>query len=159
MAQAKSGDTVKVHYTGKLDDGTVFDSSRERDPIEFEIGAGQIIPGFENGIIGMKVSDTKSIVIPPEEAYGPRHPGWPKQVEKERMPENYTPRVGDLLQVQSQEGDYIRVMITEVTDNGVILDNHPLAGKALHFDVELMEIVCSIRSPVFPTTRPAGDAR
>lgn len=140
MAQAKSGDTVKVHYTGKLDDGTVFDSSRERDPIEFKIGAGQIIPGFEDGIVGMNVGDSKSIVIPPEDAYGPRHPGWPKQVEKERMPENYSPKVGDLLQVQGSEGDYIRVMITEVNDEGVTLDNHPLAGKALHFDVELVEI-------------------
>jgi len=140
MAQAKSGDTVKVHYTGKLDDGTVFDSSRDRDPLEFKIGAGQIIPGFEDGVVGMDIGDTKSIVIPAEDAYGPRHPGWPKQVEKERMPEDYTPKVGDMMQVQGPEGDLVRVMITEVSDTSVVLDNHPLAGKALHFDVELVEI-------------------
>jgi FKBP-type peptidyl-prolyl cis-trans isomerase 2 len=140
MAQAKEGDTVKVHYTGKLEDETVFDSSREREPLEFEIGSGKIIPGFESGVVGMEVGETKIIVIPPEEAYGPRHPGWPKQVTKERLPENYTPRVGDMLQVQSPEGENIRVMITNIADEGVTLDNHPLAGKALHFEVELMAI-------------------
>ena len=140
MAQAKAGDTVKVHYTGKLEDETVFDSSREREPLEFEIGGGKIIPGFENGIIGMEIGDTRNIVIPPEEAYGPRHPGWPKQVTRDRLPENYTPRVGDMMQVQASEDEFIRVMITNVGDEGVTLDNHPLAGKALHFEVELVAI-------------------
>ncbi len=140
MAQAKKGDTVKVHYTGKLEDETVFDSSREREPLEFEIGGGKIIPGFESGVIGMEVGDTKTIVIPPEEAYGPRYPGWPKEVSKGQLPDNYTPRVGDMLQVQNPEGEYIRVVITDIADSGITLDNHPLAGKALHFDVELVEI-------------------
>jgi len=140
MAQAKEGDTVKVHYTGKLDDGTVFDSSREREPLEFVIGNKQIIPGFENGIIGMDIGESKTIVIPPEEAYGPRHPGWPRTVKKEQLPEGLTPQVGGILQVQQPDGGVIQVVIANVGEDEITLDNHPLAGQALHFDVELVEV-------------------
>lgn len=140
MAQAKEGDSVKVHYTGKLEDGTVFDSSREREPLEFALGSGQVIPGFENGIIGMDVGDTKEVTIPPEEAYGPRHPGWPRAVKKEQLPEGLTPTVGNFLQVQQPDGGVIQVVIADVGDDEVTLDNHPLAGQSLFFDVELVAI-------------------
>ena len=140
MAQAKSGDTVKVHYTGRLEDGTIFDSSREREPLKFIIGEEQVIPGFENGIIGMDIGDTKTISIPPGDAYGPKYPGWPRTVKSEQLPEGFTPSIGSLLQVQQPDGEVIRVMITHVTADEVTLDNHPLAGKALMFDVELMAI-------------------
>jgi peptidylprolyl isomerase len=140
MAQAKEGDSVKVHYTGKLEDGTVFDSSREREPLEFTLGSEQVIPGFENGIIGMDVGDTKEIIISPEEAYGLRHPGWPRAVKKELLPEGLTPTVGNFLQVQQPDGSVIQVVIANVGDDEVTLDNHPLAGQSLFFDVELVAI-------------------
>jgi peptidylprolyl isomerase len=140
MAQAKSGDTIKVHYTGKLKDGAVFDSSRDREPLEFTLGGGQLIPGFENGVIGMAVGDTKTITIPPEEAYGPRHEGWPRTVKEDQLPKGFKPEVGSFLQVQQSENEVIRVMISNISDEGVVLDNHPLAGKELLFDVELVAI-------------------
>jgi len=140
MAQAKDGDTVKVHYTGKLEDGTVFDSSREREPLEFTLGTGQVISGFENGIRGMDVGESKTVTIPPEEAYGVRHPGWPKSVKKEVLPEGFTPNVGSFLQVQQPDGSVIQVIIAHVGDDEVTLDNHPLAGQSLFFDVELVGI-------------------
>jgi FKBP-type peptidyl-prolyl cis-trans isomerase 2 len=140
MAQAKEGDTVKVHYTGKLDDGTVFDSSRERDPLEFKLGSGQVIPGFENGIVGMEEGGTKTVTIPPEEAYGAKHDGWPRQVKKDQLPEGLTPQVGTFLQVQQPDGSVIQVIIAQVNEDDVVLDNHPLAGQSLHFDVELVAI-------------------
>lgn len=140
MDQAKDGDIVKVHYTGKLEDGTVFDSSRERDPLEFTLGSGQVIPGFENGILGMSIGETKTVTIPPEEAYGTRHPGWPKSVKKEILPQGFRPTVGSFLQVQQQDGSVIRVIVANVGDDEVTLDNHPLAGQSLLFDVELVAI-------------------
>ena len=140
MAQAKDGDTVKVHYTGKLEDGTVFDSSRERDPLEFTLGTSQVIPGFENGILGMDIGETKTVTIPPEEAYGVRHPDWPKAVKKEMLPPGLTPTVGSFLQVQQPDESVITVIIAHVGDDEVTLDNHPLAGQSLLFDVELVAI-------------------
>lgn len=140
MAQAKDGDTIKVHYTGKLEDGTVFDSSRERDPLEFTLGGGQVIPGFENGIIGMAVGEAKTITIPPDEGYGQRHPGWPRSVKKEQLPSGFTPTVGNFLQVQQPDGSNIQVVIAHIGDDEVTLDNHPLAGQSLFFHVELMAI-------------------
>lgn len=140
MAQAKDGDTVKVHYTGKLEDGTVFDSSLERDPLEFTLGSGQVIPGFESGILGMDIGETKTVTIPPEDAYGARHPGWPKNVKKEMLPQGFTPTVGSFLQVQQPDGSVIQVIIAHVSDDEVTLDNHPLAGQSLFFDVELVAI-------------------
>ena len=140
MAQAKDGDTVKVHYTGTLEDGTVFDSSRDRDPLEFTLGSGQVIPGFENGILGMDIGETKKVTISPEEAYGVRHPGWPKEVKKEILPPGFKPTVGSFLQVQQPDGSVIQVIIAHVGDDEITLDNHPLAGQALFFDVELVAI-------------------
>jgi peptidylprolyl isomerase len=140
MAQAKSGDTVKVHYTGKLEDGTVFDSSRERDPLEFTLGNGQVIPGFENGIMGMGIGDTRTVTIPPAEAYGERHPGWPRAVKKSELPAGMEPVLGTFLQVHQPDGSIIQVVIAHVGDDEVTLDNHPLAGQSLFFDVELVGI-------------------
>lgn len=141
MAQAKSGDTVKVHYTGKLNDGTVFDSSVEREPLEVTIGAGQVIPGFEKGIIGMAPGETKSISIGKDEAYGEHRQELTMEVNKSDFPESITPEIGQMLQMKNPNGDLIRVVVSEIKDDTVTIDaNHPLAGKDLTFDLELVSI-------------------
>jgi len=142
MAQVKSGDTVKVHYTGTLDDGTVFDSSRDREPLEFTLGQGQVIHGFDEALAGMAVSESKTVHIPVESAYGPHHEAMVVKVERANIPESIQPQVGMQLQMQQEDGRPLIVMITEITDEQVTLDaNHPLAGKDLNFDIELVEIV------------------
>jgi peptidylprolyl isomerase len=141
MAQAKEGDTVKVHYTGTLSDGTVFDSSKDRDPLEFTIGSQQVIPGFEENVKGMAVGDSKTFTLNPGEAYGDRNDQMMVDVERAQMPEDIDPEVGMMLQVQGQDGSVSHVTITEVTDDKVTLDaNHPLAGQDLTFEIELQEI-------------------
>jgi peptidylprolyl isomerase len=142
MRQAKSNDLVRVHYTGSLKDGTVFDSSLDRQPLEFKIGHGVIIPGFENGLIGMNEGDTKKISIPPEEAYGLHRDDLVGVVERVRIPANIKPEVGMLLKVRSPEGEMIKVTVTDVNENCVTLDmNHPLAGKELIFELKLIEVI------------------
>ncbi|HID72290.1 MAG TPA: peptidylprolyl isomerase [Thermoplasmata archaeon] len=142
MTQAKDGDTVRVHYTGKLEDGSVFDTSRGGEPLEFTIGAGQIIPGFEKAIIGMEPGNSKTIKIPSEEAYGPRREDMMVVVEKSQFPEDIKPVVGQELQIRQGDGLAIPVTVVEVTESKVTLDaNHPLAGKDLTFDIELIEIL------------------
>jgi peptidylprolyl isomerase len=141
MAQAKQGDTVNVHYTGKFDDGTVFDSSSNRDPLEFTLGEGQVIPGFENGIMGMTLGDTKTIETPAEEAYGPHYSEMVIVVDRNEFPPDLHPDVGDQLQLQQPDGEMVMVTVTDADDESVTLDgNHPLAGKALTFDIELVGI-------------------
>jgi len=142
MAVAKSGDTVQVHYTGTLDDGSEFDSSRQRNqPLEFTLGQGQMIPGFEKAVDGMEVGDSKQVKIPSEEAYGEKKPEMVMEVSKGEFPSNITPDVGQQLAVNTQ-GRQVPVVITEMRDDIVVLDaNHPLAGKDLTFDIELMNIV------------------
>lgn len=142
MSTVKEGDKVKVHYTGTLEDGTVFDSSRERDPIEFTLGEGQLIPGFENAVIGMNEGDSTTVDIPTEEAYGERREDLEIEVAKEELPDEVEPQVGAQLQVkQNDSGRAIPVRISEVSGDKVTLDaNHPLAGKNLTFDIELIEI-------------------
>ena len=138
---AKEGDTVKVHYTGKLEDGTVFDSSREREPFEVTIGSGGAIPGFENGIIGMALGDTKTITILPEEAYGPKRDELVMTISKDEFPPDIEPSVGQQLQMRHPSGNVVNVTIMDVMKDSVTLDaNHHLAGKTLIFEVELMEI-------------------
>ncbi len=138
---AKQGDTVKVHYTGKLKDGTVFDSSRERDPLEFKIGSGSLIAGFENGVIGMAPGDSKTLEINPEEGYGERRDDLTVTVEKERLPENINVEVGQALRMERENGSTIDVVVSDVGEAEVTLDaNHPLAGKTLLFEVELVEV-------------------
>ena len=141
MAQVKDGDTVKVHYTGTLEDGTVFDSSREREPLEFTLGGGMLIPGFEKAVVDMSVGDSTTVTIPADEAYGQRNDEMVIDVAKDQVPEHITPEVGMLLQLES-EGGVMEVVITEVKDDSITLDaNHPLAGKDLTFEIELVEIV------------------
>lgn len=142
MPEARNGDTVKVHYTGMLEDGTVFDSSREREPLEFTLDEGQLIPGFEEAVKGMAPGEIKTVEIPPEKAYGPHHEDAVLHVPRDRMPEGLDPQVGDQLQVQSTSGQTFPALVTEVTDEEVTLDaNHPLAGKTLTFEIELVAIL------------------
>ena len=141
MSKAKDGDTVKVHYTGKLEDGTIFDSSKEGEPLEITIGAENVIPGFEKGVLGMERGDSKTITVPPEEAYGPVQEGLIAKVKKENFPENTTPVIGEQLQLRQQDGNTVNVIITEIEEDTVTLNaNHPLSGKTLIFDIELVDI-------------------
>lgn len=141
MGQAKPGDTVKIHYTGRLDDGTVFDSSVEGDPLEFTINGGQVIPGFEQAVMGMSLGESKTEKIPMDQAYGPHREEMVIEVSREQMPSDIDPEVGQQLQIQQSNGQIVPVLVTDVTDETVILDaNHPLAGEDLTFDIELVEI-------------------
>jgi len=139
---AKNGDTVLVNYTGKLADGTVFDSSVGREPFEFTLGAGQAIYGFDNAIIGMKVGEKKTVTILVDEAYGPYLDEMVIEVSRDRLPSNMEPKVGQKVLMSGPNGNTIQVTITKVTDNTTVtLDaNHPLAGKDLTFDIELVKI-------------------
>lgn len=142
MAQAKEGDIVKVHYTGKLEDGTVFDTSEERTPLEFTIGSGQIIPGFEQAVVGMEPGETKTATVPPEEAYGQHREDMTIAVERGQFPEDINPEAGQQLQIQQPDGRTAIVVISDVTESTVTLDaNHPLAGQPLTFDIELVDII------------------
>lgn len=141
MSQAKSGDTVKIHYTGTLDDGTQFDSSAGREPLEFELGGGQVIPGFDSAVDGMSVGESKSVRIEPDQAYGERHDQLVQEVPRSALPDDLEPQVGMGLQSQSPDGQVMMLTVTEVGDDNITVDaNHPLAGQALNFDIELVEI-------------------
>ena len=141
MSTAKTGDTVKVHYTGRLDDDTVFDTSRGKAPLEFTIGEGNLIKGFENGLIGMEVGEKKNLVIPPEEAYGQNDEKLTTKVSRSHLPDSVQPAIGMQLQVKQKDGSIFMVWITGMDEETVTLDaNHPLAGKTLNFDVELTDI-------------------
>ena len=142
MTQAKSGDTVRIHYTGTLDDGTQFDSSDGRDPLEFALGGGQVIPGFDTAVDGMTVGESKSVTIQPEEAYGERHDQLVQQVPKTTLPDDMELAVGMQLQSQGPDGQVMNLVVAEVEDDSITVDaNHPLAGQALTFAIELVEIV------------------
>lgn len=142
MPRAKNGDTVKVHYTGKLDDGNVFDSSVDREPLEFTIGQGQLITGFEEAVIGMQPGDSVSAKVPANDAYGTHNDDLVMEVEKNRLPDDLLPKVGQRLQSVQEDGRKIVVTITKVSESTITLDaNHPLAGQDLFFDIELLEIV------------------
>ncbi|MEX1191813.1 MAG: peptidylprolyl isomerase [Brumimicrobium sp.] len=141
MSQVKENDKVKVHYTGKLANGEVFDSSLEREPMEFEVGKGQLIPGFENGIIDMKVNEKKTLVIPSEEAYGEPRKELIQEVPKDRLPEEIKPEVGMGLVSTTPDGNEIQLVVKEVKDEAIVVDgNHPLAGQELTFEIEVLEI-------------------
>jgi peptidylprolyl isomerase len=140
MPAAKSGDRVKVHYTGKLEDGSVFDSSAGEEPLEFTIGGQEVIPGFENAVVGMSPGDSKTESIPVERAYGPRSEDMVIRVDRKEIPEDISLQVGQRLRM-SQEGHPIIVTVAQITAEDVTLDaNHPLAGKNLVFEIELVEI-------------------
>ncbi|GAA5079284.1 peptidylprolyl isomerase [Maritalea mobilis] len=141
MTQAKPGTTVSIHYTGTLADGTTFDSSEGRDPLTFQMGEGQIIPGLENALSGMSEGDKKTVTIPAAEAYGPHREDAMQQVPREAVPDHIPLDLGTQLQVQTPEGQTLPVTVAEVTDETVTLDaNHPLAGKDLTFAVELVKV-------------------
>lgn len=136
----KNGDTVRVHYTGTFSDGEVFDSSREREPLEFVLGDGNLIPGFEDALIGRAVSDRFTVTIPADEAYGEHLEELLMEVPLSEVPEDIKPEVGMMLQIATDDGD-MEVQIVEVNDNVVILDaNHPLAGEDLTFDIEVIDV-------------------
>jgi len=142
MPQAKEKDTVKVHYTGKLEDGTVFDSSEGRDPLEFTVGGGQVIPGFDEAVVGLEVGESRTATLPPEDAYGPHREELVLSTDRGQFPEDAEPQVGDQFQLATQSGQRIPATVVEIEGDAITLDaNHPLAGKALVFDIELVEIV------------------
>lgn len=141
MTLVKENNTVKVNYTGKLSDGHVFDSSEGKEPLEFTLGKGQIIAGFEKGVINMKLNEKKTITIPKEEAYGEVNKELIQEVEKSKLPQDIKPEVGMGLVSKSQDGQEMNLVVVEVKDESIVIDgNHPLAGKDLIFDLEVVEI-------------------
>ncbi len=142
MSQAQTGDKVKVHYQGSLENGTVFDSSRERDPLEFTIGQGSIISGFENAINGMSEGETKKISITSEDAYGSYNNDLIVTVNKSQIPDHIDPEIGMILKVGLPSGSVQNFTIRDMADDTVTIDgNHPLAGKDLTFEIDLVEIM------------------
>ncbi|WP_417693981.1 FKBP-type peptidyl-prolyl cis-trans isomerase [Roseibium sp.] len=141
MAEVKAGDIVHIHYKGTLNDGSIFDSSEGRDPLSFTVGSGQIIPGLDKALPGMQVGDEKTVNIPAEEAYGPVNPAAKQPVPRDQFPDNIPLEVGTQLQVQTQNGQTMPVVIDTVEDDQVVLDaNHPLAGKDLTFEFSVVSV-------------------
>jgi peptidylprolyl isomerase len=142
MSDATPGKTVRIHYTGTLSDGSTFDSSSGREPLEFTVGSGQIISGLDRAIEGMAVGERKTVEVPAAEAYGPRNPDGVQSVPRDQVPDHIPLDPGTQLQVQTGDGRTLPVTVTEVTEEVVVLDaNHPLAGRDLTFEVELVEVV------------------
>jgi peptidylprolyl isomerase len=141
MSSAKKGDFVHVHYTGKLNDGKVFDTAKERDPLTFQLGKGQVIPGFDRAIEGMAVGETKTEVIPSDQAYGPRLEQLTFTVPRENLPDGYDPQVGEVMRMETRDGRQMDVVVTHSDEGFVKMDaNHPLAGQDLTFDIELVKV-------------------
>lgn len=139
---AQAGDRVKVHYTGTLSDGEVFDSSTSQDPLEFELGTGTVIAGFEEAILGLSSSATRTVTIPADQAYGPRQEELVLKVERSSLPTDVELTTGQWMELQREDGQHMTVQVTEVTDTILTLDaNHALAGQDLTFDLELVEII------------------
>lgn len=141
MSQAKHGDEVKVHYTGKLDDGDVFDSSREREPLAFTVGKGEVISGFDEAVLGMSPGETRETRLSAKQCYGEHRDDLVVEVERSTMPQDVDPQVGELLRIGDGGESSFVAMVIETTDDKVIIDaNHPLAGKDLTFEIELLSI-------------------
>jgi peptidylprolyl isomerase len=141
MSEAKSGDTVKVRFTGRLENGEVFTRSEDENPLELTLGTGQLIEGFENGVMGMKVGEKKTITVPPEQGYGSRQDELVVEVDRRDLPDHITPAVGKALKVRRHDGEDIHLIIMDMNEDTVTLDaNHPLAGITLFFDLELVAI-------------------
>lgn len=142
MSNAKLNDVVRVHYTGRLSDGNVFDSSEGAEPLEFVIGSGMLIPGFENAVVGMTINDVKTVNIPSDEAYGPVMEEMMQKVPREHLPEDMQPAVGMELVSETPDGQQFIVVVRHVGLDHIVVDaNHPLAGKDLTFEIRLVEIV------------------
>jgi len=142
MPQAQKGDTVRVHYTGTLDNGHVFDTSENRDPLEFTVGSGQVIPGFDQGVEGLEIGNSKTVTIDADDAYGPRNDDMIVTVQHSQFPDDLNPEIGLQLELRRDDGSVIPAIIIDVTDDDVKIDaNHPLAGERLTFEIELVEIV------------------
>ena len=140
-AMANDGDTVKIHYTGTLEDGSVFDTSRGQEPLEFTLGEGTVIPGFEEAVKGMQVGQTKTVMIPAEEAYGPYRDELVMVIEQAELPEGLDPAIGQRLPMRQEDGRTAVAVITDVSETTITIDaNHSLAGQDLTFDLELVEI-------------------
>ena len=141
MSQATSGDKVKIHYTGTLENGTQFDSSEGRDPLEFQLGSGQVIPGFDKAVEGMAVGESKSVTISPADAYGPRNEQAVQEVPRSALPDDLVPEEGMTLQAQNQDQQPVQLTVTAVGEESITVDaNHPLAGQPLIFEISLVEL-------------------
>ncbi len=141
MSVAQEGNTVKIHYKGTLDNGSVFDTSEGRDPLEFTLGSGQVIAGFDEAVAGMAVGEKKSVTIPVDKAYGPRNEELVIAAPKEHVPADINPEIGQKLQMGGPNGELVVVTVVEITETHIKLDaNPPLAGEDLNFDIELVEV-------------------
>jgi len=139
MSKARTGDYVRVHYTGTLDDGSTFDSSRGREPLEFTIGNGEVVPGFDAAVLGMAVGEVKTVTLEPEDAYGEHHEERMMQVPRSALPDDVTPEPGMEFQAEAPNGEVIALVVVEADEEQVTLDaNHPLAGESLTFEIELV---------------------
>ena len=141
MATAKPGDTVSIHYTGTLDDGSEFDSSAGREPLQFTIGGGRVMPGFEQAVIGMAPGDSKTVTIPSEEAYGPYREEMVQEITRSSLPPELAPQIGMQLRAATATGQPVTLTVVDMSESAITVDaNHPLAGKDLTFDIKLLEI-------------------
>ena len=141
MNEAKKGDKVRVHYTGRLADGSVFDSSLEREPLEFTLGEEQVIPGFDKAVEGMAPGESKTAIIAATDAYGQHYPEMVLSVPREHLPDDFEPEIGERLELRRSDGRTFVVTVTGATAGDVTVDaNHPLAGKDLTFDIELVDV-------------------
>lgn len=141
MRKVKNNDKVQVHYTGRLEDGQVFDTSLKREPLEFTMGTGQMIPGFEKGVMGMELNEKKTVNIPCLEAYGDYHETLVQEVSRKNLPADLTPEIGMNLVSQTPDGHQMQFVVKEVKPETIVVDgNHPLAGKDLIFDIEVVSI-------------------
>jgi FKBP-type peptidyl-prolyl cis-trans isomerase 2 len=142
MGQAKEGDTVKVHYTVKLGDGTVIGSTTDHEPLQFTIGEGQILPGFEQALVGMNPGESKTIDVPADQAFGPHLDEMVVVVDRSKLPEDFNPKVGEQVQFRQGDGQIATVLVTDVSELSITIDaNHPLAGQDLTFDIQFIEAV------------------
>ena len=141
MSAVVAGKKVKIHYTGTFDDGEVFDTSRETEPLEFEVGSGQVIAGFDNAVMGMKVGEQKQVRLPEDEAYGPYNQEMVFDADPNQFADGLTPEIGQQFQTEMEDGTPLLLTVKSAADGKIVLDaNHPMAGKALNFDLEVVEI-------------------
>ena len=139
--KAENGSTVKVHYKGTLEDGTVFDSSEGREPLQFTVGSGEVIPGFDVAVTGLEAGESRTTTIPADQAYGPHHPDRMIEVSREGMPPDFKPNIGDVVQLKDPQGQPLQATVKEINETVIKFDaNHPLAGKDLTFEIKVMAI-------------------